>query len=135
VGTQGPILLRVDNVSVRYGQGSSLPYAVWQTSLVIHEGECIGLLGESGCGKTTLARALIGLLPNGAVVDGSIVFRGQEITSTPAIKLRGFRGAQIALIAQDPAQALNPVLTIGPQITEVLRSHSSLSRRNAGGGQ
>jgi oligopeptide/dipeptide ABC transporter ATP-binding protein len=128
VGTQGQVLLRVGDVSVRYGDGPLAIQAVCRASFTLAAGEAAGLLGESGSGKSTLARALLGLLPSAAKLEGSIAFRGQELTSATDSELQRLRGAHIALIAQDPAQALNPVLTIGVQVSEVLRSHTFLSR-------
>ncbi len=128
MGTERQILLRVSGLSVRYGNGPGATHALWHTSLAIDEGECVGLLGESGCGKSTLALALLGLLPAGAHSEGRVFFRGQDLSSLGANQLQTLRGAQIALVAQDPAQALNPALTIGTQVLEVLRSHCCLSQ-------
>src|SRR5512135_2111783 len=128
VGIQGQILLRVGELSVRYGEGPRAIQAVSRASLTVNSGEIVGLLGESGCGKSTFARALLGLLPEAARVEGSIRFRDQELTTASQRELQKIRGSQIALIAQDPAQALNPVLTTGVQVAEVLRSHTPLSR-------
>jgi oligopeptide/dipeptide ABC transporter ATP-binding protein len=128
VGTQTQNLLQVTKVSVRYGDGRRAIHAVCGVTFSVQAGEAIGLLGESGCGKSTLARALLGLLPADSTMEGSVLFRGQEVSSASAGHLREMRGAQIALVAQDPAQALNPVLTIGTQVSEVLGSHTSLSR-------
>ena len=115
-------------MSVRYGAGPHAIQAVFRASFSIHAAESVGLLGESGSGKSTLARALLRLLPSTATLDGSVRFRGQELTASSDSELQRLRGGQIALIAQDPAQALNPVLTVGVQVAEVLRSHTSLSR-------
>jgi peptide/nickel transport system ATP-binding protein len=127
VGIQAQILLQVGGVSVQYGTGPHAIQAVSRASFSIQAGESVGVLGESGSGKSTLARAILRLLPSTAKLEGSIVFRGQELTSLSDSKLQRLRGARIALIAQDPAQALNPVLTVGVQVAEVLRSHTSLS--------
>jgi oligopeptide/dipeptide ABC transporter ATP-binding protein len=128
VGTQGQNLLRVKELSVRYGQGPLATQAVARASLTIDAGEIVGLLGESGCGKSTLAHTIMGSLPPSARTKGSVLFREQELISASESDLQKIRGSEIALIAQDPAQALNPVLAIGVQVAEVLRSHTSLSR-------
>ncbi len=87
----------------------------------IHPGEVVGLLGESGSGKTTLALALLGI--DGGHASGSILWRGREMLNLPERELRGIRGAQIAMVWQEPALALNPVLRAGTQVAEVLRAH------------
>lgn len=92
-------------------------------------GETIGMLGESGAGKTTLAKALLRLLPPDCwEVKGSIRFRGSEMLHANQRELQKFRGAQISMISQEPELALNPVLSLGKQADEVLRAHSSLNR-------
>lgn len=91
-------------------------------------GESIGILGESGAGKTTLAKALIRLLSPHWLVTGSIQFRGIELTKADERQLQKIRGAQISSIFQEPELALNPVLTTGRQVDEVLRSHATLNQ-------
>lgn len=126
-GGQGRALLKITNLSVRYFTDGAPVQAVCGASLAILQGESIGVLGESGSGKSTLARAILGLLPATARAEGSIRFQDIEITSAKEEDLRPLRGAQVALVSQDPALTLNPVLAIGTQIDEVLRSHTSLS--------
>ncbi len=92
----------------------------------IADGERVGVLGESGCGKTSMALALLGLLP----ASGSVRFRGRELLGMKERGWRAVRGAQIALISQEPALALNPVMRVGAQIAEVARAHGR-SRRQA----
>lgn len=118
---------------MQYGSGPSATRAVCQASLSIVRGESVGLLGESGCGKSTLARAICGLLPPHALLQGSIRFSDRELNAASENELRTIRGAQIAIVSQDPAQSLNPVLTIGAQIGEVLRSHVVCSRQERNG--
>ena len=130
MGTQTQNLLQATKVSVRYGD---VLRAVCGATFSVQAGEAVGLLGESGCGKSTLARAVLGLLPAHTTVEGSILFRGRDLLSASTGQLRELRGAQVALVAQDPAQSLNPVLTIGTQVSEVLRSHTSLSRKERRG--
>lgn len=118
-------LALVRGLSVTYlPEGDQPVHALDKASLKIGPGEVVGILGESGSGKSTLASALLRLLPTHARYDsGSIEFRGKEILSLPEAELRRIRGAEIALIPQDPAVALNPVISVGNQIAEVLRAH------------
>ena len=106
-------------------------HALDHASLQIRPGELVGILGESGSGKSTLAAALLKLLPTDARYDsGTIHFRGRDLLTLPETALRRIRGAEIALIPQDPALALNPVIRVGDQIAEVLRAHVRMTRRD-----
>jgi peptide/nickel transport system ATP-binding protein len=100
-------------------------------SLSIEAGEVVGLSGPSGCGKTTLAMALMGLLPAQTEVSGSIAFDGQEIRGLREQDLEPIRGARIGLVFQESALALNPVLTAGAQIVEVVKAHTRCTRGEA----
>ncbi len=123
-------LLEVLNLSVRARSAPAIP-ALDNVSFQIQAGETFGILGESGAGKTTLAKVLIRLLPAETWnIDGSIRFQGQEILRAKERQLRHVRGSQMALISQEPELALNPVLTVGRQVDEVLRAHSHESRRD-----
>jgi len=102
--------------------------AVDGVSLAIGVGEVVGILGESGCGKSTLASALLRLLPPHAKCEGgAIAFRGRDLLRLSEMELRAIRGREISLIPQDPALSLNPVMTAGSQIGEVLRAHFPLN--------
>lgn len=104
--------------------------ALDQASLDIRPGERVGILGESGSGKSTLAAAFLRLLPANARYDcGSIWFRSRDLLALPETELRRIRGAELALIPQDPALALNPVLSVGNQIAEVIRAHVRITAR------
>jgi len=116
-------LLRVHNLTVRYGIGGQELTAVNDVSFGIAPGEIVGLLGESGCGKTTTALCLPRVLPDTARVSAtSIMFCGRDLLLLPERQLRKVRGAQIAVIYQD-SSILNPVLRVGNQVSEVLRAH------------
>ena len=118
-------LLEVRDLAVRYDAGNGAPAAaVDELNLDVTEGEVVGVLGESGCGKTTLLLAILGLLPGAArVVKGSIRFRGRELLTLAESELRRLRGAEISIIFQEPVLALNPVRRVGPQVAEVVRAH------------
>lgn len=111
-------LLAVENLSVFYGDSPALR----DFHLALNPGEIVALLGPSGCGKSTLGYAILGLLPTSASVQGSIRFQGRQILGAPEPELRRIRGAQIALIAQEPSLALNPVLRIRTQLALVQRT-------------
>ncbi len=118
-------------LSVSYlPEGGPPVRALDQAGLEIRPGEFVGILGESGSGKSTLAAALLRLLPADARYDGgSISFRDLDLLGLSDADLRRIRGAEIALIPQDPALALNPVISVGDQIAEVLRAHVRISRQ------
>jgi ABC-type glutathione transport system ATPase component len=121
------MLLQVRDLTVRYQP--SVPPALENFTFDIAPLESVALLGESGSGKTTAALALLGLLPKTARVTGCIRFAGQEILSLPDRQLQKLRGAHISLVFQEPELALNPVLSVGRQVCEVIRAHTGLGRR------
>jgi oligopeptide/dipeptide ABC transporter ATP-binding protein len=121
-------LIRVHGLVVTYGADSATPIrAVDGVSLEICPSEVVGILGESGCGKSTLAAALLRLLPPQGTCQGEILFRGRNLLNLSEVELRSIRGREIALIPQDPALSLNPVMTAGSLIGEVLRAHLPLN--------
>ena len=121
-------LLQVRDLTVRF-RCSDVP-ALDRVSFVLKEGEALGILGESGAGKTTLVRAILRLLqPPEADIDGSVRFRETELLRANEPVLRKIRGANIALISQEPELGLNPFIRIGEQVAEVLRAHTKLSKR------
>ena len=124
-------LLRVSALSVDYNAiGGNMIHALRNLDLEIARGESLGVLGESGSGKSSLALALMRLLPKNAhVVSGSIDYCGCSVTGFTPAQLRAMRGAEVALISQEPALALNPVLSLGPQLADVLLAHGKLTRR------
>lgn len=126
------MLARVHGLSVTYlPEGDQPVRALDRASLEIRPGELVGILGESGSGKSTLAAAFLRLLPADARYDtGSIRFRGRDLLALRESELRRIRGAEIALIPQDPALTLNPVIPVGDQIAEVLRAHVRMTGRD-----
>ena len=107
-------LLEVADLTVHYDGGAAPAAAVRDVTLSMEEGEAVGLLGESGCGKSTLLLAILGLLPPAArIVRGSVRFRGRDLLALSEGERRRLRGAEIALVFQDPALALNPVRRVG----------------------
>ena len=101
-------------------------------SFALYPGEVLGLVGESGCGKSVTALSLLGLVPPpGRVTGGSAVFEGTDLLALPESALQGIRGARISMIFQEPMTALNPVFTIGEQVAEVLRAHRRMDRARA----
>ena len=107
--------------------------AVDDVSFTLNRGETLGVVGESGCGKTLTASAIIGLLPpyTGYVSGGEVLFEGQDLTTKTARQMREIRGQKIAMVFQDPASALNPVYRIETQMREALRAHGKVTRKEA----
>lgn len=124
------LLFRVSGLSVEYdAAGGDLVHALRGVDLEIAAGQTIGVLGESGSGKSSLALALMRLLPrNARIAAGQIHHRGRNLAKFSAKQLREMRGAEVALISQEPALALNPVLPLGRQIIDVLKAHTTLKR-------
>jgi peptide/nickel transport system ATP-binding protein len=119
------VLFRVSDLTVEYSTRKGIGLALDNVNLDIREGEVLGLVGESGCGKTTLGLSIMKLLPRfGKVVQGEILFKGRNLLDLPERTMnKEIRGREIAMIIQDPMHALNPVFTIRTQVTDVLRFH------------
>jgi len=131
VSAPGPVL-KVDNVAVAYKVRGGEILAVQNVSFEIKRGESYGVVGESGCGKSTMAWAIVNFLgANGYVKHGSIKFMGQELVGKSGEELRRLRGDQIAMVYQDPMQALNPSMRLGEQMKEVLTVHRGMDDRDA----
>jgi peptide/nickel transport system ATP-binding protein len=124
-------LLRVEDLSVELQTHRGPAYAVRNVSFTLERGGSLGLVGESGCGKSITAMALMGLLPENARVTGSIVFDGQELVGQPERAMRALRGDRIGMIFQEPMTALNPVHTVGRQVAEPLRLHRGMNAADA----
>jgi oligopeptide/dipeptide ABC transporter ATP-binding protein len=125
-------LLAVDDLRVHFGTARGTVYAVNGVSFDIAPGETLGLVGESGCGKSVTSLALLGILArNGRVVSGQALFDGRDLLALGDAALRRIRGREIAMIFQDPMTSLNPVLTVGRQIREVLETHFRLGKKAA----
>jgi len=124
-------LLEVSHLDVVLQTQRGPARAVRDVSFSLERGQTLGLVGESGCGKSITALALLGLLPERAQVTGSIRFDDQELVDLPEPRRRALRGNRIGMVFQEPMTALNPVHTIGDQVAEPLRLHRGLSRRAA----
>jgi oligopeptide/dipeptide ABC transporter ATP-binding protein len=125
-------LLRIRDLRVSFATRAGAIRAVDGVSLDVARGECLGVVGESGSGKSATFLAVMGLLPGqGRIECGSIQFDGGELVGLDAASYRALRGRDIAITLQDALSALNPALTIGTQIKEVLRAHAAVSRRAA----
>jgi len=125
-------LLSIEHLGISFvGRGGSVQ-VVKGVELKVGEKEVVGIVGESGCGKSVTALAVMRLLPpGGRVVKGRIVFDGQDLLSLGPRQMQAVRGSQIAMIFQEPMSALNPVLTVGFQVAEVLMAHKGLSKPEA----
>ncbi|WP_395025583.1 ABC transporter ATP-binding protein [Comamonas odontotermitis] len=124
-------LIDVSNLSIQLQTHRGPARAVRDISFQIERGQALGLIGESGCGKSITAMALMGLLPESAQVSGSALFDGHSLVGQPDRWWRTVRGNRIGMIFQEPMTALNPVQTIGHQISEPLRLHKGMSARQA----
>jgi len=127
-------LLEVSGLSVEFDTEEGTIRAVDRVSFDVRPGETVGLVGESGCGKTVTGLTLLGLVPSppGRIASGSIMFDGTDLAAMPENQLRSVRGRDISMIFQEPMTALNPVFTIGNQMTDVLMRHRGLTRRQSG---
>jgi oligopeptide/dipeptide ABC transporter ATP-binding protein len=117
-------IVEVRNLKVGFPGIAGEAEAISGVSLTLRRGETLGVVGESGCGKSVTMLALMGLLPKGAATAGSITLDGREILGLPDPELARLRGKRIAMIFQDPLTALNPVLTVGDQLREAIRLHN-----------
>src|SRR3954471_23075497 len=125
-------LLELRDLTVDYGYGTTRARAVDGVDLVIREGEILGLAGESGCGKTTIANAVMQLLrPPARITDGSILFQGENLLGKSTEELRPFRWRNVSMVLQSGMNALNPVMRVGDQFVDAMRAHEKIDRRRA----
>ncbi|AHC16398.1 ABC transporter ATP-binding protein [Salinispira pacifica] len=126
-------LLEIENLRTYFFMPGYVVRAVDGISFTVHEGETVGIVGESGCGKSQTSMSVMGLVPSppGKIVDGSIKFRGKDLTTLPEDDYRKIRGNDISMIFQEPMTSLNPVFTVGYQITEALMLHRQMTEADA----
>jgi peptide/nickel transport system ATP-binding protein len=126
------LVLDVENLTIAYETRKGDVEAVRNVSFKVKKGETIGLVGESGCGKSTIAFGIVNFLgPNGKISDGRVQFQGEELIGRSEAELKALRGNRIAMVFQDPMQALNPSVRLGEQLSEVLTFHQPISREEA----
>ena len=123
------VLLEVKDLTTHFFTQDGVVKAVDGISYNVHEGEVVGIVGESGCGKSVGAMSVMKLIPSppGRIVNGSVTFEGQDLVNMPEPEMRQIRGNRIAMVFQEPMTSLNPVLTIGRQLTETLELHQGLT--------
>ena len=126
-------LLHIDNLHVHFNTSDGVVQAINGASLTLNPGEIVGLVGESGSGKSVTAMSILGLVPKPPAVypEGRILWKGIDLLTTPDRELREIRGGEISMIFQDPMTSLNPVYTIGHQISEMIRVHERISAKAA----
>jgi len=124
-------LLDVTNLKTRFRTPEGTVYAVNGVSFHLEDGETLAVVGESGCGKSVTMLSLLGMIPipPGEIASGSALYRGRDLLKLKDAQLEDIRGKEIAMIFQDPMTSLNPVLTIGRQITEALCVHTNMSKK------
>ena len=127
------VVLRVNNIVTRFKTSEGTVHAVNGVSFDVREGELLGVVGESGCGKTVTMMSLVKLLPMppGEIAQGSAIFEDNDLIQSDMRMLQSVRGGSIGFIFQDPMTSLNPVLTVGYQLTEALRLHKQISKTAA----
>jgi oligopeptide transport system ATP-binding protein len=127
------MLLEVKDLTTRFYTQNGVVQAVNGVSFSVQEGEIVGIVGESGCGKSVTMRSIMRLIPQppGRIESGQVYFNGQDLLKIGEESIRKIRGEKIAMIFQDPMTSLNPLLTIGRQLTEILEEHMKMGRRAA----
>ena len=126
-------ILEIKDLTIQYQSRKSVVEAVNHIDLDVEKGKTLGLVGETGAGKTTTALGIMQLIPDppGKIVSGKILFEGKDLTQCQKQDMRKIRGKQISMIFQDPMTALNPIMTVGEQIAEVIHMHEKLSAHEA----
>jgi len=127
------ILLKIEDLTVHYITDDGTVHAVNDLNLSLNKGETLGLVGETGAGKTTTALSIMGLVPNppGKVINGEVEFEGEKLFEKSEAELRKVRGNKISMIFQDPMTSLNPIMTVRDQIAEVVLLHENLTAKEA----
>jgi len=126
------LLLSIKSLQTHFVKREGIVKAVVDVDLNIHQGETLGLVGESGSGKTVMALSIVKLVPRpGRIVSGTVEYKGRNITNLSEKEMSRIRGKDIGIILQDPGTALNPVMPVGEQISEVIRTHFSMKRKEA----
>jgi oligopeptide/dipeptide ABC transporter ATP-binding protein len=133
LGTAVSALLEVDGLTVEFATRDGIARVIDDLSFALADGETLGIVGESGCGKSMTALAVMGLvpMPPGAIAGGAIRLAGEDLTRATEARLRQVRGNEISMIFQEPMTSLNPVFTVGEQIAETVRVHEGVSRKAA----
>jgi peptide/nickel transport system ATP-binding protein len=130
--TRDTTLLALQQLVVEYGVGTKRARAVDGVDFAIREGEIVGLAGESGCGKTTIANAVMQILrPPARITGGSVLFQGENLLDKSAEELRRFRWRNVSMVLQSAMNALNPVMRVGDQFVDAMRAHERIDRRRA----
>ena len=126
-------ILKIEDLVIQYDTDSGCVHALNGLSLTLREGETLGLVGETGAGKTTLARSIMGLIqcPPGKIVSGKILYRGVDLLTMKEKHRQSIRGKEISMIFQDPMTSLNPVTTVGDQIAEAVMAHEKIGKKQA----
>ena len=126
-------ILAIDNLHTRFFTRDGVVRAIEGLSLTVQAGEVLGIVGESGCGKSVTALSVMRLIPpqSGRIVQGSVRFEGKDLAALDESEMRSIRGNQIAMVFQEPMTSLNPVHTVGAQIAEAVRIHQGLSKQAA----
>jgi len=124
-------LLDIKKLSVHFNSHEKIVKAVENADLYINEGEIVGLVGESGCGKSTIALSILRLIELPGKIYGEVKWQGKNILNSSEAEMQSIRGREISMVFQDPFSSLNPVLRVGEQISEVFKIHKGMSRRES----
>ncbi|OPL15290.1 MAG: peptide ABC transporter ATP-binding protein [delta proteobacterium MLS_D] len=126
-------ILEIENLKTLFHTRRGTVGAVDGVNLVLNRGDTLGIVGESGCGKTVLALSIMRLIPHppGDIADGAIRFKGRDLLGLPEKEMRSLRGRELSMIFQEPMNSLNPVIKIGEQVAEAIRLHRGLSKKAA----
>jgi peptide/nickel transport system ATP-binding protein len=126
-------ILKINDLVINYETDDGIVEAVNNLNLKLNKGDTLGIVGETGAGKTTLARGIMGLIPKppGKIKSGEIIYDGKNLLGFSETEMRKIRGKEISMIFQDPMTSLNPVMTVGDQISEVIQNHENISLSDA----